>query len=135
MNDEMTGQRQLSFFKDSTDQCLSQLKRLKEIAEKGLKSSPNFSRDKRELLVSILQGANDSLRTLEAWIKEFPTADQTPTPELLKEANPLFDNLSRLSDSTEKAINALTSRLRHRKLSFRGLFFTQRYCPFITAEC
>lgn len=128
----MTGQRQLSFFKDSTDKCLSQLKRLKEIAEKGLQSSPNFSRDKRELLASILQDANNSLRNLEAWIKEFSKADQTRTPELLKQANSLFDNLS---DATEKAINALTSRLRHRKLSFRGLFFTKRYCPSIKAEC
>lgn len=128
----MTGQRQLSFFKDSTDKCISQLKRLKEIADKGLTSRSTFSRDKRELLHGVLQDANDSLRILEAWIKELSKGDQTTTPELLKRANLLFDDLSH---SIEEAIIALTSRLRHQKLSLQGLFFTKRYCPFIKAEC
>lgn len=125
----MAGQRRPSFFENSTGKCLSQLRTLKEIAEMGLKSSLNFLRDKRELLASTLQCANDSLRILEAWIKEFSKVDQTRAPELVNQANSLFDNLS---DSTEEAINALTSRLQHRRLSFRGLCFTNRYCPFIT---
>lgn len=128
----MAEQRQLSSLKDSTDPRISQLERLKEIAENGLDSCSIFSRNKRKLLYGVWRDANESLLVLEAWTREVSEVDQTTLLELLKEANSRFDDLD---CSVEAAILALTSRLRHRKLSLRGLFFTKRYCSFITIQC
>ena len=127
----MVGRQEPSFLKESGDKCLSRLQKLKKQAEEGLFSRSSFSRAKRELLHGVVQDVNDSLRNLEAWIKEFAKADQTRDSELLEQAGTLFDVLTHSILKTDQALN---SRLRHKNSRLRGLFFSKRYGSLIAAE-
>ena len=110
--------------RQSADDCLDRLRKLKKHADERL-SSFSFSRAKRELLVGVVQDVNDNLRTLEAWIKEFEKADQTESPELLQNASTIF---KLLFNSIEKSDSALDSRLQRRRSRLRqGLFRRNRH--------
>ena len=121
----MVEQQENHSLRQSADDCLGRLRKLKEHADERLLSSRSFSRAKRKLLVGVVQDVNDNLRTLEAWIKEFDKADQTKSPELLQNASTIF---TLLFNSIEKSDSALDSRLRRRRSRLRqGLFRRNRH--------
>ena len=121
----MVEQQENNSLRQSADDCLVRLRKLKEHADERLLSSRSFSRAKRELLVGVVEDVNDNLRTLEAWIKEFDKADQTESPELLQNASTIF---TLLFNSIERSDSALDSRLRRRRSRLgQGLFRRNRH--------
>ena len=117
----MVGRQEPSSLSKSAGKCLTQLLDLKKDADNRLISRRNVSRTKRELLVNVVQDLNNDIQTLKAWIKEFDKAEQTENPELLEQAERLFNILYNTILDAEVTLD---SRLRHRGL---WEFWTNRY--------
>lgn len=114
----MAAHRQPSFgLRSSADknvERLGQLKQRAELARGSRRTTPT-----KKILGHVIHDVNDSLRALQAWIKEFSKGEQTDNFQVIQTVQELF---SRLQSYVNAAHDSLDSRLARRKLLSRKSF-------------
>ena len=113
---------------EQADKCLSCIRELADRAE----SAPRTRRTSSTttLLEKVKREANDFLRLLQTWKRDFSKGEITNDQQLIDTTNGYFDNLRHWIDV---ARDALDLRLFFRKLYLIGFFTSKRlaYRPFV----
>ena len=117
----MDGTRQPMPLRERAEECIKQLQELKTKAE----SARRFHRTSPtpDLLTRVERDVNDSLRFLQAWITQFTKGKQTGNSQIIGTVGELFRSLEQ---SIDAAYDALSSRLRHRRLWLVGFILHKR---------